>query len=185
MNIITICLIALSLAMDAFAVSLSSGLSYKRVRIGNALVIALFFGGFQAVMPIIGWLLGTYVERFISAIDHWIAFALLCIIGLRMIYEACRKTGHEKAIDPEKLHILLMLAVATSIDAFAVGLGLSFLQVPILLPVIIIGIVTFGISFSGVYLGATLGRFFRKKVEVLGGLILISIGIKILIEHLS
>ncbi|MBN2621526.1 manganese efflux pump [candidate division WOR-3 bacterium] len=185
MNFMTICLIAISLAMDAFAVSISCGFSLKQGRTKNALIIALFFGGFQAGMPIIGWFLGTYVEQFISAIDHWVAFGLLCVIGLRMIYEACRKSGDERAFDPEKLAVLFVLAIATSIDAFAVGLSLSLLGVRIFMPALIIGTITFVVSFGGVYLGTAFGRLIGKRIEVLGGLLLIGIGVKILFDHLS
>lgn len=184
MSLVTICLIALSLAMDSFAVSMTSGLALRQVKVRNAFIIALFFGSFQAFMPIIGWYIGVYVEHYISAIDHWVAFGLLCIIGVKMIYEASRKSTSGKNIDPEKFAVLLGLAIATSTDAFAVGLGFALLQVSITMPAIIIGTITFVVSFGGVYLGAVVGQFLGRKIEVLGGLILIGIGVKILIEHL-
>jgi putative Mn2+ efflux pump MntP len=180
MNIVTICLIAVSLAMDAFAVSISCGIGVDRVKFTNALLI----GSFQAFMPIIGWYCGVYIEQYMSAVDHWIAFGLLCLVGGRMIYEAFKKYKESKVFDPGKISVLLLLAFATSIDAFAVGLSLALLKVNILVPVIIIGSVTFALSYGGVYLGNRIGTLFGKKIEALGGLILIGIGVKILIDHL-
>jgi putative Mn2+ efflux pump MntP len=185
MHIISICLIALGLAMDAFAVSISCGMHFGRVRFTNALIIALFFGSFQAFMPVIGWYCGIYIEQYVSAVDHWIAFGLLCLVGGRMIYEAFRKSDKRRTFDPRKISVLFLLAIVTSIDAFAVGLSLALLQMSIFIPVIIIGSVTLMLSLGGVYLGNRIGAVLGKKVEVLGGLILIGIGIKTLIDHLA
>lgn len=185
MDIISIIFIAFGLAMDAFAVSITSGLIIKHLRVNNALKIAMFFGAFQAIMPLIGWSAGLSFRDFISGVDHWIAFGLLSIIGCKMIYESSKMGSNEKKIDPLNLYVLFILSIATSIDALAVGLSLSFLDVPIALPAIIIGVVTFLLSLLGVYLGNRIGHFFERKIELIGGLILIGIGIKILIEHLT
>ncbi len=184
MDLITITVIAFGLAMDAFAVSITSGITIKHLRINNALRIAIFFGLFQAIMPGIGWLAGFSLRDFISGIDHWIAFGLLSMIGCKMIFESTRMGSSEKEIDPLNIYVLLILSIATSIDAFAVGLSLSFLKVAIVTTAIIIGIITFLLSFIGVFVGNRFGHFFENKIEVIGGLILIGIGIKILIEHL-
>lgn len=184
MDVLSILLIALGLAMDAFAVAISSGYMIKHIKTKNALTIAIFFGLFQAIMPIIGWLSGMTLRNFIAGFDHWIAFGLLCIIGGKMIYESFKLETTENKIDPLNIYVLFILSIATSIDALAVGLSLSFLKVAIALPAIIIGIVTFILSFLGVYIGNKVGHFFEKKIEVIGGLILIGIGIKILVEHL-
>lgn len=185
MNILTTLLIAVGLAMDAFAVSVGSGLTIKRLKFRHALKIAFFFGMFQALMPVIGWLAGFSFKALVARIDHWIAFILLTVIGIRMIYESRREKSDKKILNPLKLHILLVLSVATSIDALAVGVTLAFLDITILTPVIIIGLITLILSFIGVHIGNRLGHFFEKKIEALGGLILITIGLKILIDHLN
>lgn len=185
MDIATVLIIAIGLAMDAFAVSISSGLAIKKIRIGHAFRIAFFFGAFQALMPVVGWLAGLGLKDFISAIDHWIAFILLSVIGGKMIYESTFLDEEKEEKDTLNIYILLVLSIATSIDALAVGLTLSFLNVDIASPAIIIGLVTFLLSFAGVYIGDRFGHFFESKIEILGGLILIGIGIKILIQHLT
>jgi len=182
MDLISIILIALGLAMDAFAVSITSGLTIKQLKINHALQIASFFGLFQAVMPIIGWLAGLSLRDFISSIDHWIAFVLLGFIGCKMVYESVKM--EESKSNPLNIVVLLILSVVTSIDALAVGITFAFLKVSIVTPIILIGIITFILSFIGVYIGDRFGRLFEKKIEILGGIILIGIGIKILIEHL-
>ncbi len=184
MDLITIIFIALGLAMDAFAVSIASGVTLKKVRLRYAFRVALFFGGFQALMPLLGWLAGNSFSSYIAAFDHWVAFGLLAFIGGKMIYESTVLKEAEKKTDPRNLTILFILAIATSIDALAVGLSFSFLNVTIIEPVIIIGVITFLLSFAGVYIGARTGSFFENKIEIIGGIILIGIGIKILIEHL-
>jgi putative Mn2+ efflux pump MntP len=183
MNMITILFIAFGLAMDAFAVSITNGITIKHQRINNALKIGIFFGSFQALMPLIGWLAGLRLRDFISGFDHWVAFGLLSLIGGKMIYEST-KIGDDKEIRSLNLFVLLLLSIATSIDALAVGLSFAFLKISIATPIIVIGIVTFILSFLGVLVGNKLGHFFENKMEILGGLILIGIGIKILIEHL-
>lgn len=179
-----ILLIALGLAMDAFAVAVANGVTLERFRLESALKIALFFGGFQALMPLLGWLAGLGLRELISGFDHWVAFGLLGSIGCKMIYGALR-TGPRRAVDPPGLSMLLVLSLATSIDALAVGLSFAFLGVAILAPAVVIGGVTFLLAFSGVFLGQRLGRLFEREAEALGGLILIGIGLKILLEHLA
>jgi len=182
---ITIIFIAFGLAMDAFAVSVTSGFTIKQLRVEHALRIACFFGLFQAVMPLVGWLAGLSLRDFISNVDHWIAFGLLSFVGCKMIYESFRMESQKKRINPLNVYVLFMLSVATSIDALAVGVSFAFLKISIISPIIVIGIITFLLSFVGVFIGDKLGHFFEKKIEILGGLILIGIGIKILVEHLS
>lgn len=171
--------------MDAFAVSITSGLTMETFRIKSALRISLFFGGFQAIMPVIGFFAGLNIRRYITEIDHWIAFGLLVLVGSKMIYESLFNHENAEKMDPDNVSTLLVLAIATSIDALAVGLSLSFLQEGILTAAAIIGAVTFIISFIGVAIGKHTGRLFGNRIEILGGLILIGIGTKILIEHLS
>lgn len=170
--------------MDAFAVSVSSGISIQNVRVRDALLIAAAFGFFQCMMPIAGWALGFSVQSLVSMWDHWIAFGLLALIGGKMIYESFQLDTDSKPSDPRKLGVLLLLAIATSIDALATGLSFAFLNVTIITPSIIIGCVTFLISLVGVLIGKKIGHFFEKKIEIIGGLILIGIGLKILVQHL-
>ncbi|MCA1993160.1 MAG: manganese efflux pump MntP family protein [Coleofasciculus sp. S288] len=180
----TTVLIALGLAADAFAVSLSSGLTIKHLKINKALKIALFFGGFQALMPLIGWVAGLSFRDWITPVDHWIAFGLLSFIGARMIYESIQEEDCEKKFNPLDTYTLLTLAVATSLDALAVGIGFSLLKTSIAAPVTAIGFITFFLSFVGVFIGHKCGNLFQNKIEMLGGFILIIIGSKILMEHL-
>lgn len=184
-HLISILLIAVGLAMDAFAVSIVTGSLYKELHVKHAFRMALFFGGFQAVMPIFGFLAGMGLKGYVTEIDHWVAFGLLSFVGGKMIYEAFQIESAEKNRDPSNLLILLALSVATSIDALAVGVTLSLLTSAIALAVALIGMVTFGLSFAGVYIGKRFGHFFESRIEVVGGVILIAIGIKILIQHLT
>jgi putative Mn2+ efflux pump MntP len=183
MSLLTNFLLALGLAMDAFAVSMSSGTTIKPFRLSDALKLAVFFGGFQALMPVLGWFGGNLVSGFVSNYAPWIAFGLLALIGLKMIYEAFYGNPDEK-LGSLNYSMLFVLAVATSIDALAVGISFAFLKTPILEPVLIIGCVTFFMSFWGAILGYRIGHFFENEVEILGGLILIGLGGKILAEHL-
>jgi putative Mn2+ efflux pump MntP len=184
MSLVQIFLIAFALAMDAFAVSVAAGFAIPKVRIRHALTYGLWFGAFQAIMPLAGWLGGRTLSRYISEIDHWIAFGLLLLIGGKMIYESFQIEEVEKEKNPLDTKVLFILALATSIDALAVGLSFALLNVTVLLPVVIIGVVTFILSYAGVYIGAKGGHFFERKIEVVGGLILIAIGLKILWSHL-
>lgn len=169
--------------MDALAVSIPSGLTIKDLRLSNAATIALFFGSFQTFMPLIGWLVGLSAKEVITSFDYWIAFGLLSLIGCKIIFESTRIGSNEKEIDPLNTYVLLILAIATSIDALAVGLSLSFLKMAIVTPAIIIGTVAITLSFIGVFVSNISGHFFENKIEIIGGLILISIGLKILVEH--
>jgi manganese efflux pump family protein len=183
MDLLTIVLIAVGLAMDAFAVSIVKGIVIDRQRKKTALLMASFFGGFQMLMPTIGWLVGLSFNEIIMGIDHWIAFGLLAFIGSKMIYDSTRKEKESKEEDL-KIHSILILAVATSIDALMVGLSFAFLQTSILEPILAIGLITFLFSLLGFYFGCGLGRVFGNRIKIVGGLILIAIGIRILIEHL-
>ena len=185
MELITILFLAVGLAMDAFAVSIVTGSIYQELHVRHALRMALFFGAFQSLMPLVGSLAGLSLREYISAYDHWIAFGLLGFIGGKMIYEAFKIEQAEKKLDPSNLLILLALSVATSIDALAVGFTLSLLVSSLAFAVITIGVITFGLSYAGVSIGKRFGHFFESKIEILGGLILIAIGVKILIRHLA
>jgi putative Mn2+ efflux pump MntP len=182
---VTTVLIALGLAADAFAVSVTSGLAIKHLKPNKALKIALFFGGFQAVMPLIGWGAGSVVTGFMTAIDHWIAFAVLVFLGGKMIYEACREDGCDRAFNPLDNGVLLALAIATSLDALAVGFSFAVLNADITHAAAVIGFVTSVLCFSGVFIGHRFGNILRNRVELCGGILLIAIGGKILFEHLT
>jgi putative Mn2+ efflux pump MntP len=184
MDLLDILLIAVGLAMDCFAVSVCYGFMSKQMRWKRILRMALFFGGFQALMPVIGWLVGLAFKDMISQVDHWIAFGLLGAIGLKMLIEAIRKKDDSCCIQFEKITVLLSLAVATSIDALIIGIGFAFLKVNIVLAVIVIGMISAGFTILGVTLGKRFGRFLGKKAEIIGGIVLIGIGVKILLEHL-
>ena len=180
-------MIAVGLSMDAFAVALGKGLNMMRLNYRHALVIAAFFGGFQAGMPLLGWLLGRQFERYITAIDHWVAFILLVFIGGKMLWDAFHEEDDIWADFDDRLDIreLTLLAVATSIDALAVGITFAFLQVAILPSVTLIGVTTFMLSLIGVALGNRFGTRFESKAEIAGGLVLIFIGARILFEPLG
>jgi putative Mn2+ efflux pump MntP len=184
MELLTIAAVAIALSMDALAVSIVTGSLYRQLRVRHALRMALFFGGFQAIMPLVGSMLGRGLHDYISAYDHWIAFALLAFVGGKMIYESFAIKS-AKSLDPANMGVLLTLSVATSIDALAVGVTLSLLSGSIVLAAIFIGFVTFCLSYAGVAIGKRFGHFFESKIEIVGGLILIGIGVKILIEHLT
>lgn len=188
MVIVELALIGVGLAMDAFAVSICKGLGMTKVKKKNAFIIGLFFGGFQALMPFLGWALGKSFEKYIIQIDHWIAFILLVFIGGKMVYEVINPSEEDTVTvrdTPLDLKELLILAIATSIDALAVGVTFAFLNYPILEAISIIGILTFIISVVGVYIGNYFGSRFKKRAELAGGVILILIGLKILLEHLG
>ena len=184
MDLITIIGIAFALAMDSFAVSITSGTTVKHLRIDNALKIAAFFGIFQAVMPLFGWLMGLELRDVISGVDHWMAFVILNLIGFKMICESFRTESSQKEVNPLNVYVLLILSVATSIDAFAVGITFAFLKFAIITPIIVIGVVTFLLSLLGIYAGNKIGQIFKNKIKIIGGLLLIGIGTKIIIEHL-
>lgn len=182
-------LIGVGLAMDAFAVSVCKGLAMRKVNKKQAVVIGLFFGGFQALMPFVGWMLGIQFESYITNIDHWIAFVLLAFIGGKMIVEALKPEDENVEINqmdpPLDLKEMFLLAIATSIDALAVGITFAFLDYPIVEAVTIIGVVTFIISIGGVYVGNFFGNKYKNKAELAGGIILVVIGLRILLSHLG
>jgi len=175
--------IAVGLSMDAFAVSVCKGLSVRKLRPRHLLLAGLYFGGFQALMPVIGWLLGSRFETLIVSVDHWIAFGLLSLIGGNMIKESF--SPEEEMNDDFGVKTMLLLAVATSIDALAVGITFAFLSVKILPAAGLIGLTTFLLSMAGVWIGQAFGARFKAGAERLGGVILILIGVKILLEHLG
>ena len=184
MSLLTLFITAVGLSMDAFAVSVCKGLAMKKLSWKKAVIIGLWFGGFQALMPTIGYLLGTRFERYVTAFDHWIAFVLLVFIGGNMIKEALSKEEDE-ANDSVDVKTMLLLALATSIDALAVGVTYAFLQVSIVPAVSFIGIITFILSVIGVKIGNVFGLKYKAKAEIFGGAILIIMGLKILLEHLG
>lgn len=183
MGLIELFLIALSLSMDAFAVSVCKGLSVLNVRPKHALTAGVYFGGFQAAMPLIGYLLGTQFQTLIESFDHWIAFALLAVIGFNMVMES-RSEGKELN-SSFSAKAMLPLAVATSIDALAVGVTFAFLNVNIIPAVCFIGIITFIMSAAGVKIGNVFGMRYKSTAELLGGIVLILMAVKILLEHLG
>ncbi|MBU5470269.1 manganese efflux pump MntP family protein [Falcatimonas sp. MSJ-15] len=184
MDLFTLFILAVGLSMDAFAVSICKGLAMQKITIKKAGIVGLWFGGFQALMPVIGYLLGSTFKDKITAIDHWIAFILLAIIGANMIKEALSKE-EEKEDASLKPKEMLVLAIATSIDALAVGITFSFLNVNILVAASFIGITTFILSALGVKIGNVFGTKYKSKAELTGGIILILLGVKILLEHLG
>ena len=184
-ELLTILGIGVGLAMDAFAVSVVCGAVFHQLRILHALRMALFFGAFQSLMPLLGFATGKTFEGFIGIYDHWLAFVLLVIIGGKMVYEAFKiEEVEKKPADPSSLIALLVLSIATSIDALAVGFTLSLITHSIVFAVSLIGVVTFALSYIGYIIGKRFGHFFENKIEIFGGLILIAIGVKILIQHL-
>ncbi len=184
MGLLELFILAVGLSMDAFAVSVCKGLAMPKITVKKAAVVGIWFGGFQALMPALGYLLGSQFKNSITAIDHWIAFILLGIIGGNMIREAC--SGEcEKENDSLDIKTMFLLAVATSIDALAVGITFAFLKVNIAAAVSFIGVTTFVISAAGVKIGNIFGTKYKSKAELAGGIILILLGLKILLEHLG
>ena len=184
MGLIELFLIAVGLSMDAFAVSVCKGLAMPKCTFKKAAIVGLWFGGFQALMPAIGYILGAQFQETIASIDHWIAFVLLALIGGNMIHEAL-DNAEEEADASLDVKTMFLLAVATSIDALAIGITFAFLKVNIIPAVCFIGIVTFIISFAGVKIGNVFGARYKNKAEIVGGVILILLGLKILLEHLG
>ena len=185
MTTLTLIGVAVGLAMDAFAVSIGAGLTLKTVDARQTFRLAWHFGLFQALMPIIGWLAGLSVERWIAPVDHWIAFGLLAVIGGKMIYEALKDDEETRRGDPTKGWSLVLLSFATSIDALAVGLSLALLDVSIWWPAVVIGLVAGAFTTMGMQLGKRFGALLGRRMEVVGGIVLIAIGVKILVEHLG
>ena len=191
MEVVTLLLLALGLSFDSFAVSVSSGLMLPGIRFCKACIIAFSLAFFQSMMPLLGWLAGLSVRDYLTEADHWIAFGLLAILGLKMVYESLKKEEERTNFNPLKPLVLLTMSLATSIDALIVGVSFAFIETPdtplwlaILLPVFIIGSITFIMSMLGILFGKKAGAKLGKRMEMLGGLILIGIGVKILAEHL-
>lgn len=184
MTLLTLFITAVGLSMDAFAVAVCKGLAIRKITLKNACLIGLWFGSFQAAMPLLGFLLGSRFKRSVEIMDHWIAFILLALIGVNMIKEAFSK-DQEKTDDSLSARSMFPLAVATSIDALAVGVTYAFLKVDIVPAVSLIGAVTFLLSAAGVRVGAVFGIKYKSRAELAGGIILILIGSKILLEHLG
>ncbi len=183
MDLITVFLIAVGLAMDALAVSIARGMCTRGDRLKTALFLGALFGGFQMLMPLIGWAVGLSFADLITGVDHWIAFGLLAFIGGKMIYDAVKGDGDGEGGNLTLL-AALTLAVATSIDALMIGLSFAFLETSIIVPIMIIGAVTFALCFGGFVFGCRLGKVFGERIKIVGGVILILIGLKILSDHL-
>lgn len=183
MDIVSLIIIAFGLSMDSFAVSVANGLACRIHSVGRACYISFFFAFFQVLMPLLGWFSGIGLEKYIRDFDHWIAFGLLAFIGIKMIYESITGDDKVKNIDL-KTRTIILQSFATSIDAFAVGFSFAVLNHPIITPILIIGVVTFLFSITGLFLGKYFGKRLGSVVEIFGGIVLIGIGIKILIEHL-
>ena len=183
MTLLEIILTAFSLAMDAFAVAVAAGIAVKKPGFAKSLLPPAFFGVFQAVMPILGWFAGGLFRNIVATAAPWIAFSLLALIGGKMIHEAYGVGKDEEASHAfQSLWALTVLAVATSIDAFAVGVSFSMIEAPMVLAITLIGVITFFVSWTGIWIGSVFGHFFEKKFEIAGGIILILLGIKIVVE---
>lgn len=186
MGLLELFLVAVGLSMDAFAVAVCKGLALRKVNLGQMALVGLWFGGFQALMPLIGYFVGVQFRDQITAVDHWIAFGLLAVIGGNMIRESLSKEEEEECPDASlSVKAMLPMAVATSIDALAVGVGFAFLSVNIGAAVSFIGVITFVLSMIGVKVGSLFGAKYKSKAELAGGVILILMGLKILLEHLG
>ena len=185
MNIFTILALALALAMDAFAVAVTVGIVLPRLSFRPIFRLSWHFGFFQFIMPLLGWAAGLTVRKWVSSWDHWIAFGLLLFIGGKMIYESLQNVSFKEKSDPTRGWSLVILSLATSIDALAVGFTIAMLGGNVLVPCVIIGLVAGAMTFIGLHLGRRLGKRFGRSMELLGGLVLIGIGLKILIEHLT
>lgn len=184
MGLITLIFVAISLAMDAFTVAIAKGISLKEDKPHQAVKVALFFGGFQALMPFIGWFCGQSFEKYINAFTPWIALILLCTIGGKMLYESFQEDEVEDEDEPLSTKSLTMLAIATSIDALAVGVTFAFFNVNILWAIALIGGITFVISYAGVILGNKVGQYLKNYAEIVGGIILIIIGLSIFWQNI-
>jgi manganese efflux pump family protein len=184
MNLFDIILIAIGLSMDCFAVSIACGITMKKLNFKPIFRIAFMFGLFQAIMPLLGWLAGSTFQHLIDGFDHWLAFGILLFLGGRMIYEYFFVHPENKKMNPYKLRVILALSIATSIDALAVGLSFAFLKIDLWFSVIIIGLTSFLFSVIGLLFGHRYGKRFKIPAELFGGIVLIGIGTKILLEHL-
>lgn len=184
MGIVPLFILAVSLSMDAFAIAICKGLALGRIRVKDAVKVGFYFGFFQALMPTIGYILGSGFRSYIESFDHWIAFGLLAFLGARMIIESLKCDCDEEVSADLSFKELGLMAIATSIDALAAGISLSVLNADITVAAIFIGVITFALSFGGVYVGGIFGEKFKRPAEIAGGAALIILGVKILIEHL-
>ncbi len=184
MDYITLFLIAIGLSFDTFAVSVSTGLILKKIKFQQALKVAFVLAFLQSLMPLMGWFAGKQISQYIGNFDHWIAFVLLSILGIKMIIESYKSEENDKNFNPLKFIVLLGIGIATSIDALVVGISFAFLQTNIWNAILIIGVVTFLVAMLGMLFGKKIGSKFGKRIEIMGGLILISIGLKILLDHI-
>jgi manganese efflux pump family protein len=184
MSFLAIIFVAVALAMDAFAVSIASGITIRNLKVHHALTIAAWFGFFQSLMPFLGWLGGVTLKSYVTGFDHWVIWGLLCFVGGKMIYEVTVIERAEEKTNPLDIDVLFFLSIATSLDAVAAGISFALMSVSIATPALTIGVITFAMCFCGVLIGKKFGHFFEKKIEVVGGLILIVLGFKILISHL-
>lgn len=184
MDYITLFLIAIGLSFDTFAVSVSTGLILKKIKFQQALKVAFVLAFLQSLMPLMGWFAGKQISQYIGNFDHWIAFVLLSILGIKMIIESYKSEENDKNFNPLKFIVLLGIGIATSIDALVVGISFAFLQTNIWNAILIIGMVTFLVAMLGMLFGKKIGSKFGKRIEIMGGLILISIGLKILLGHI-
>lgn len=184
MELIITILVAFGLCMDSFAISICNGMMLKKSKISKFIEIALIFGIVQFIFPVLGWALGAAVAKYIASFDHWIAFGLLAYLGGKMVYESFQKDDKCELVDANNFWNLVMMAVATSIDAMVVGLSLALIGESIIGPAAIIGFVTFSVCLAGLTVGQKIGHLFENKAELVGGLVLIGIGVKILVEHL-
>ena len=185
MGLVELFLIAVGLSMDTFAVSICQGLGMPKLNLKHAVIIAVFFGGFQALMPVLGWILGEQFAHYVTAVSHWIAFGLLAFIGGKMLWEAFHEEHSHEDGSHLDLKELFMLAIATSIDALAVGVTFAFLDVDIAFSAVLIGVTTFAISFAGVAIGHQFGGRWEKPSTIAGGIVLVLIGVKVLFEGLG
>ncbi|MBN2664603.1 MAG: manganese efflux pump [Bacteroidales bacterium] len=185
MGIISIIIIALTLTFDTFAISITAGLVENKIKLWQAAKIALIFAFLQALFPVIGWLLGVQISHLINAYQHWFAFALLVLIGSKMIFEALKNEEQKKTLNIFELKVILVLGIATSIDALIIGFSFAFLDVNIWLAAFIIGFFTYFVAMIGMLVGKKTGHLFGRKAEIIGGLVLVGIGIKILIENIK
>lgn len=185
MELLTIILIAIGLSFDTFAVSVSSGLILKKIDFFNATKIAIILAVFQAAMPLIGWLAGSGIKNYAESFDHWIAFGILGLLGVKMIYESFKNDPEDRSFNPLAIRVMVGMAIATSIDALIVGFSFALLNYKILISVGIIGAVTYIVAMLGMLFGKKIGARMGRRMEMLGGVMLILIGLKILIEHLS
>lgn len=184
MSFITLLIIAIGLSVDSFAVSLTVGACGTQIKREHAYKVAGFMAFFQSLMPLIGWAIGSSFKYVVAEYDHWIAFVLLAIIGAKMIYEGATYSEHkEQCFCPSKTLVVIGMAIATSIDALAVGIGFGVLSIPIIPAIVIIGIVTFLFSLTGVYFGKKIGAVLQGRVEIIGGIVLVGIGVRILFMH--